>query len=55
MQTALQAIQICGAQGTLETLPFGRYLRDAKAYEIAGGSSEILKNTIAKQLVMRTL
>ena len=24
--------------------------RDAKAYEIAGGSSEILKNTIARQL-----
>ncbi len=50
VQAALQAIQICGAQGTLDTLPFGRYLRDAKAYEIAGGSSEILKNTIAKQL-----
>jgi alkylation response protein AidB-like acyl-CoA dehydrogenase len=32
---AAQAIQICGAQGTLESQPFGRYLRDAKAYEIA--------------------
>ena len=31
----------------LDSAPFGRYLRDAKAYEIAGGSSEILKNTIA--------
>ena len=47
---ASQAIQICGAQGMLESLPFGRYLRDAKAYEIAGGSSEILKNTIALHL-----
>ena len=47
---ASQAIQICGAQGMLESLPFGRYLRDAKAYEIAGGSSEILKNTIAEHL-----
>jgi alkylation response protein AidB-like acyl-CoA dehydrogenase len=30
--------------------PFGRYLRDAKAYEIAGGSNEILKNTIGKEI-----
>jgi alkylation response protein AidB-like acyl-CoA dehydrogenase len=50
VHAATQAIQICGAQGMLETQPFGRYLRDAKAYEIAGGSSEILKNTIAKHL-----
>jgi alkylation response protein AidB-like acyl-CoA dehydrogenase len=50
VHAATQAVQICGAQGMLESQPFGRYLRDAKAYEIAGGSSEILKNTIAKQL-----
>ena len=48
---ALQAIQICGVRGCLETAPFGRYLRDAKTYEIAGGSSEILKNTIGEYLV----
>lgn len=50
VHAASQAVQICGAQGMLESQPFGRYLRDAKAYEIAGGSSEILKNTIAKHL-----
>jgi len=44
------AIQICGAYGVTEHAPFGRYLRDAKAYEIAGGSSEILKNTLGKHL-----
>jgi alkylation response protein AidB-like acyl-CoA dehydrogenase len=49
-ETASRAIQICGAYGVMESAPFGRYLRDAKAYEIAGGSSEILKNTIAKHL-----
>jgi alkylation response protein AidB-like acyl-CoA dehydrogenase len=49
-ETAAKAVQICGAQGVMESAPFGRYLRDAKAYEIAGGSSEILKNTIAKHL-----
>lgn len=49
-RVAEQAVQICGAYGVTENAPFGRYLRDAKAYEIAGGSSEILKNTIAKHL-----
>lgn len=48
--TAARAVQICGAYGVMESARFGRYLRDAKAYEIAGGSSEILKNTIAKRL-----
>lgn len=48
---ASRAVQICGARGTMETAPFGRFLRDAKAYEIAGGSAEILKNTIGKYLV----
>ena len=48
---ASQAAQICGAYGIMENAPFGRYLRDAKAYEVAGGSNEILKNTIAKFLL----
>jgi alkylation response protein AidB-like acyl-CoA dehydrogenase len=48
---AAKAIQICGAWGTAMNTPFGRYLRDAKTYEIGGGSSEILKNTIAKYLI----
>jgi len=47
---AAMAVQVCGAHGVRTTSPFGRFLRDAKAYEIAGGSSEILKNTIAKTL-----
>ena len=51
VNAALQAIQICGVRGCLETAPFGRYLRDAKTYEIAGGSSEILKNTLGEYLV----
>jgi alkylation response protein AidB-like acyl-CoA dehydrogenase len=49
-QVSSQAIQICGAYGVTENAPFGRYLRDAKAYEIAGGSSEMLRNTIGKRL-----
>jgi len=48
---ASMEVQVCGARGTMQTEPFGRYLRDAKAYEVAGGSSEVLKNTIAKALI----
>lgn len=50
-RVATQAAQICGAYGIMENAPFGRYLRDAKAYEVAGGSNEVLKNTIAKMLL----
>lgn len=45
------AVQVCGAHGTQEINPFGRYFRDAKAYEVAGGSNEVLKNTYAKSLI----
>lgn len=44
------AIQVCGAYGTTVNAPFGRFLRDAKSYEIAGGSNEILRNTIGKEI-----
>lgn len=50
-KVAGMAVQVCGAAGVQETSPFGRYFRDAKAYEVAGGSSEVLKNTIAKTLI----
>ena len=50
-RTASMAVQVCGAHGTMVNSPFGRYLRDAKTYEIAGGSAEILKNTIGKYLM----
>lgn len=50
-EVCTRAVQICGAYGTMTNAPFGRYLRDAKTYEIGGGSSEILKNTIAKVLL----
>ena len=50
-KVASMAVQVCGAHGTQETSPYGRYFRDAKTYEVAGGSAEILKNTIAKSLL----
>ena len=50
-RTASMAVQVCGAYGTTVQAPFGRFLRDAKAYEIAGGSTETLRNTIGKYLL----
>jgi alkylation response protein AidB-like acyl-CoA dehydrogenase len=48
---AAKAVQICGAHGTMVNAPFGRFLRDAKTYEIGGGSSEVLKNALAKRII----
>jgi alkylation response protein AidB-like acyl-CoA dehydrogenase len=45
-----QAIQVCGAYGTMVNSPFNRYWRDAKTFEIGGGSMEVLKNTIGRFL-----
>jgi acyl-CoA dehydrogenase len=42
------AIQVCGAYGTTMNAPFNRFFRDAKTYEIGGGSSEVLKNAIGR-------
>ena len=47
---ASTCVQIFGAYGVMQNAPYGRFLRDAKAYEIAGGSAEVLKNTIGKSL-----
>lgn len=50
-RVASQAVQVGGAHGTRVNVPFGRYFRDAKTYEIGGGSSEILKNTLGKVII----
>jgi alkylation response protein AidB-like acyl-CoA dehydrogenase len=47
---ASTAVRICGVHGVSVNSPFGRYLRDAQAYEVGGGSVEILRNTIGKYL-----
>ncbi|MEJ8850044.1 acyl-CoA dehydrogenase family protein [Variovorax rhizosphaerae] len=45
-----KAIQVCGAYGTMVNSPFNRYWRDAKTFEIGGGSMEVLKNTVGRYL-----
>ncbi len=50
-QIALEAIQIMGGRGYMnEEIP-GRLLRDAKIYEIGGGTNEIRRMVIARDLL----
>ncbi|XP_019759596.1 isovaleryl-CoA dehydrogenase, mitochondrial isoform X1 [Dendroctonus ponderosae] len=49
-QMALDAIQILGGNGYINDYPTGRLLRDAKLYEIGGGTSEVRRSLIGKQL-----
>lgn len=50
-KAALDAVQIFGGYGYMREYPVQRYLRDAKLVEIGGGTSEIQKMIIAKELL----
>ncbi|KAG1714989.1 Isovaleryl-CoA dehydrogenase, mitochondrial [Nymphon striatum] len=45
-QVALDAIQCLGGNGYINDYPVGRHLRDAKLFEIGGGTSEIRRLVI---------
>jgi isovaleryl-CoA dehydrogenase len=47
---ALEAIQILGGNGYINEYPTGRFLRDAKLYEIGAGTSEIRRMLIGREL-----
>lgn len=47
---ALDAVQLLGGNGYINDFPVGRILRDAKLYEIGGGTNEIRRNIIGKEL-----
>lgn len=49
-QAALDAIQILGGNGFINDYPTGRFLRDAKLYEIGAGTSEIRRMIIGRAL-----
>ncbi|XP_017765383.1 PREDICTED: isovaleryl-CoA dehydrogenase, mitochondrial [Eufriesea mexicana] len=49
-KTALDAIQILGGNGYINDYPTGRFLRDAKLYEIGAGTSEIRRIVISKAI-----
>ena len=49
-QVALEAIQILGGNGYVNDYPTGRYLRDAKVYEIGAGTSEVRRLVIGRAI-----
>ncbi|KAL4240073.1 hypothetical protein ACF0H5_000867 [Mactra antiquata] len=49
-QVALDAIQILGGNGYINDYPTGRFLRDAKLYEIGAGTSEVRRLVIARAI-----
>ncbi|MBI5967955.1 MAG: acyl-CoA dehydrogenase family protein [Deltaproteobacteria bacterium] len=51
MEVVSQAIQLTGSHGCYRDTPFERYLRDAKCLCIAGGTLEVMKNNIARQIL----
>jgi isovaleryl-CoA dehydrogenase len=51
---ALDAIQCLGANGYTTEFPTGRLLRDAKLFEIGGGTSEIRRMLIGRELFNET-
>jgi isovaleryl-CoA dehydrogenase len=50
-QVALQAIQALGGNGYINDYPTGRFLRDSKILEIAGGTCEIRRMLIGRELL----
>lgn len=52
---ALEAIQCLGGNGYINEYPTGRYLRDAKLYEIGAGTSEIRRMLIGRELFRDTM
>lgn len=53
VETIMAAIRITGSYGCYRDRPFERWLRDAQALEIAGGTPEIMKNIIANQMLKK--
>lgn len=52
---ALEAIQALGGNGYINEYPTGRFLRDAKLYEIGAGTSEIRRMLIGRELFAESL
>jgi len=49
-EVALDAIQILGGNGYINDYPTGRFLRDAKLYEIGAGTSEVRRWLIGREI-----
>lgn len=49
-KVALDAIQCLGGNGYINDFPVGRFMRDAKLFEIGAGTSEIRRMLIAREI-----
>jgi len=49
-QMAIDGIQIFGGNGYINEYPLGRFLRDAKLYEIGAGTSEVRRMLIGREI-----
>lgn len=54
VRVSLDAIQIHGGAGYLAELPLEKLMRDAKMFEIGGGTSEMQLQTIARSILERS-
>lgn len=52
---ALDAIQLLGGNGYINDYPTGRFLRDAKLYEIGAGTSEIRRWLIGREIMAEAI
>jgi alkylation response protein AidB-like acyl-CoA dehydrogenase len=46
------AIQVCGAYGLSNEFPFERYYRDVRGFAIGYGTTEIHRNSIAREMIL---
>ena len=53
-KSALDAIQVLGGNGYTTDYPTGRFLRDAKLYEIGAGTSEVRRMLIGREIFQET-
>ena len=53
-KAALDAIQVLGGNGYTSDYPTGRFLRDAKLYEIGAGTSEVRRMLIGREIFQET-
>lgn len=51
VQISLEAVQIFGGNGYINEYPVGRLLRDAKLHEIGGGTNEVRRLLIGRELM----
>jgi len=51
MRVSTEAVQVLGGYGYIDEFPVERYMRDAKLMQIGGGTAEIQRTIIARELL----